>query len=109
MRNQGRDPAFGSCHATLHASPRMRSAISSEAPEENQCCGFHGKDNVRERHSIPTPFTNLLMVLKHPYESKWEKAIESLLCQVSSDFIESRFPDELRDQRAARPLFGKSV
>ena len=49
------------------------------------------------------------MILKHPYDSKWEKAIESLLCQVSSDFIESRFPDELWDQRAARPLFGQSV
>ena len=48
------------------------------------------KRQYRERYSIPTPFTNLLMILKHPYESKWEKAIESLLCQVSSDFIESQ-------------------
>ena len=66
------------------------------------------KRQVRERHSVPTPFTNLLMVLRHPYESKWEKAIESLLCQVSVTHPE-RFPDELRDERAARPLFGKSV
>ncbi len=49
------------------------------------------------------------MILKYPYESKWEETIESQLSQVSTDFIGRRFPDELRDQRAAGTLCGKSV